>query len=542
MRRIVDFLKRERAPWLLAAAASLCLSVVAVWWGGLNQDEGWYLYAAQMVRSGWLPFHDIFYTQGPAMPFVYSVFAPVWGPDSPLRGLLGGRIVTLVLGFLATFCAVALVRRLVPPGRRNVAGVAVFALLGCNVYHLYFTAIPKTYSLGSLFVLAGLLLVARALTPLGSGPFRGGWRANMALFSGGLSLAFATGTRISLLLILPVAGFTLLLRFRDLRWSFLWFGLGGMAGLFLTYGLFALDPVSLRSLLAAQNDHAARGGFDPFFAVGSVSRLARGYAALGTVLFATAFLRGSAAPAGDGDACCPGRSAVLWILGLGFASVFALQLSAPYPYDDYQVPVMGMLTVLIVVWYARRSASAGAGWFAVLAACLVSFASPLLQEWATYGQDRFWSARKEMTELAKLRAVGREIEAVDPDGKTLFTQDLYLAIETGRTVPRGMEMGPFCYFPDMKTEDARAVHVLNRELMTELVRSAPCGVAACSGYAFAIAAPSCAEVPFDEQKSFFEELRRNYRFVVTEPKFGQNATTLLVLAKREAGSGKEVRP
>ena len=536
MRRIIDFPRADWAPWLLAAAASACLSAVAVWFGGLNQDEGWYLYAAQMVRDGKLPFHDFFYTQGPAMPFVYAVLAPVWGMGSPLHGLLGGRVVTLALGFLATACAVALVRRLVPPDRRRVAGLVVFATLACNVYHLYFTTIPKTYSLGSLFLLAGLLLVARALIP-SRGVFRPGRGASLLLFLGGLSLAFATGTRISLLLILPVAGFTLLLRFRDFRWSFAWFGLGGALGLFLTYGLFALDPVSLRALLAAQNYHAARGGFDPFFALGSVSRLARGYAALGVVLFAAAFMRHAIAPLGFApggsprDFRSPGQSALLWILGLGFAAVFLLQLSAPFPYDDYQVPVMGLLAVLVAAWFARRADSAGGGWFAVLAACLVSFASPQLQEWATYGQDRFWSHKKEQTELAKLREVGREIETVDPGGRTIFTQDLYLAVETGRAVPAGMEMGPFCYFPDMPTEEARAVHVLNRELMDDLVRTNGCSVAACSGYAFAIAVPKCDEVPFGEQKRFFEELKRGFRLVDSVPKFGQNATTLLILGK-----------
>ena len=530
MRRIVDFLKSEGAPWLLAAAASLCLSFLAVWFGGLNQDEGWYLYAAQMVRAGRFPFHDFFYTQGPAMPFVYSALAPVWGPSSPLHGLLGGRVVTLALGFLSTFCAMGLVRRLVPPGRRGTAGLAVFAVLACNVYHLYFTTIPKTYALGGLFVLAGLLLVAGALVPADGGAFRGGVRPALLLAAGGLSLAFATGTRISLLLILPVVGFTLLLRFRDFRWSFLWFGLGGALGLFLTYGLFALDPVSLRALLAAQGYHAARGGFDPFFAVGSVSRLARGYAALGAVLFAAAFLRlraGGAAPARTA-----GQSAVCWMLGLGFAAVFLLQLSAPFPYDDYQVPVMGLLAVLIVAWFARAGEGPGAAWYAVFAACMVSFASPQLQEWATYGQDRFWSRRKEMTELAKLRAVGRAVEALDPGGKTLFTQDLYLAVETGRTVPAGMEMGPFCYFPHWGDAEARAVHVLNRNAMTELVRSAPAPVAACSGYAFAISVPKCDEVPADEQRRYADELARNYDLVRTVPDFGQNATPLRIYLRK----------
>ena len=138
-----------------------------------------------------------------------------------------------------------------------------------------------------------------------------------------------------------------------------------------------------------------------------------------------------------------------------------------------------------------------------------------------------------MTELGKLREIGREIECLDPGGKTLLTQDLYLAIETGRTVPPGLEMGPFCYFPDWPTEMARALHVMNRELLSELLESAPCTLAACSGYAFAVAAPSCHETSFDEQKRFFSLLKKNYELADTAAKFGQNATTLLVLKRRE---------
>ena len=530
MRRIVDFLTSFRAPWLLAIGAAACMSFFAVWWGSLNQDEGWYLYAAQLVHDGKLPYRDFFFTQGPTMPFVYSVLSPLWrSVGSPLQGLLGGRVVTALFGFAAILAAVALVRSLVPSTRRGLAGLTVFSLLGCNLYHLYFTTIPKTYALGGLFVMAGFLMLVRGLKS--AVPIVG----KVALFASGLSLAFASGTRISLILILPVTGILLLIRFGTFRWSFLWFGLGGAAGLFLTYGLFALDPPSLRTLLAAQSYHAARGGFDPFFALGSVSRLIRGYAALGVLGVAAPFL----ACAGRESATTDEAARVtLWALAGGFLAVFLLQLSAPFPYDDYQVPIMGMLTVAVAVWFVRsRAAEPGAhlreAWFVVLVACGISFVSPLLQEWATYAQDRFWSQKKEKTELAKLREVGREIECLDPGGKTLLTQDLYLAIETGRTVPPGLEMGPFSYFPDWPTDKARALHVMNRELLSELLESAPCPLAACSGYAFAVTAPSCSETPFDEQKRFFGLLKKNYELADTAAKFGQNATTLLMLKRRE---------
>ena len=523
---------------LLTAVLVLVVAGLSLWWGSVNQDEGWYLYAAQMVRDGRMPYRDFFFTQGPALPIVYSALAPIWSPESPLHGLLGGRVVTLALGLLATLAACALTRRLVAPAQRSAAGLAVFALLAGNLYHVYFTTIPKTYALGSLFLINGFLLLAVGLG-LGRDAVPAFGRRFAACVASGMALAFASGTRISLILVLPVVGFFLLARFRAWRWAFLWFGLGGLIGLFLTYGFFALDPSSRAGLLAAQQYHAARGGFDPFFAIGAVSRLVRGYAALGVVLFSGLLcgVKGEKSEKGEkgekGENGEKGERHFLWMMGLSFAAVFVLQLSAPFPYDDYQVPLMGLLTVSIVVWVFRRGVSPvrQAG-FAVLAAGMVSASSPMLQQWTVYGQDRFWSHPKERTELSKLRFMAEEINLLDPDGSMLLTQDHYLAVEAGRKVPAGLEMGPFSYFPDLPSDVARARHVMNTEMLEKLLADAPANVAAFSGYAFAIAAPKCDEVPFDRQKRFFRILKENYEVADTEPNFGQNATTLLVLRRK----------
>ena len=537
IRQIVGGLNGWR---LLTAVLVLVVAGLALWWGSVNQDEGWYLYAAQMVRDGRMPYRDFFFTQGPALPIVYSALAPIWGPESPLHGLLGGRVVTLVIGMLATLAACALARRLVTPAQRSAAGLAVFALLAGNLYHVYFTTIPKTYALGSLFLVNGFLLLAVGLG-LGRDAAPALGRRIAACVASGMALAFASGTRISLILVLPVVGCFLLARFRAWRWAFLWFGLGGLIGLFLTYGFFALDPLSRAGLLAAQRYHAARGGFDPFFALGAVSRLVRGYAALAAVLFSGLLVnKGLKGEESNDFNGLKGEGYFLWMLGLSFGLVFFLQLSAPFPYDDYQVPLMGLLTVLIVVWVLRRGVSPirQAG-FAVLAAGMVSASSPMLQQWTVYGQDRFWSHPKERTELSKLRFMAEEINLLDPGGSTLLTQDLYLAVEAGRKVPAGLEMGPFSYFPDLSSDAARARHVMNTEMLEKLLAAAPANVAAFSGYAFAIAAPKCDEVPFDRQKRFFRILKENYEVADTEPNFGQNATTLLVLRRKEGVSAKE---
>ena len=526
---------------VLAVLAALTLGAVAVWFGSLNQDEGWYLYAAQLVRAGKLPYHDFFFTQGPTLPVVYSFFSPIWtSAGSPLHGVLGGRVVSLAFGLAGIVLFAGVARQLVCRERRFAASFAVFAMLACNIYHLYFLTIPKTYALGSFFTAIGFYMLAISLAHTG-------WRRAAHLVVSGLAIAFASGTRISLVLMLGVVGFALLFNFRRYRYGFVWFGIGGSLGLFLTYGVFAMDPVSLRGLLAAQEYHAARGGFDLMFAVGSLSRLVRAYAAALAVLglvVAGSLCRGKADAGASSADDAPGDARfLLWTIGASFAAVFLLQLSAPFPYDDYQVPVMGLLAVVAGALFASRCQCPGdqsamrGSVFAFLAACVMSFGSPQLQQWFVAGQDRFWTVMKGRSDLAELRDAAKKIEAIDPGGKTLFTQDLYLAVECGRSVPEGLEMGPFSYCPDAFDVEAETLHVMNADRLMKLIESAPSPVAAFSGYGFAVAAPRCDEVPYEDQMAFWEKLKEKYSRVDVVPFFGQNDTTLLVLKRNDGGSG-----
>ena len=498
------------ASWILASVIAVCVAVLAVWWGAVNQDEGWYLYAARLVGEGKVPYRDFFFTQGPVLPYIYSFM--------PVHGLLSGRLVTFAFSVFSVLVAVAFARRLVSKESRNAVSLAVFAMLACNLYHMYFTSIPKTYALGTLFVMLGFLLLS--------------YRWN---FLAAVSFAFASGTRISLVLILGVVGVGLLVtRFRTLQW--LWFGFGGIFGLFLVYGFFAIDGESLKGLLAAQAYHAGRGGFDPFFAVGAVCRLARGYLAAGAMMFAAIALGKFRRLPGDIGSMASGSIGLRWIAALSFAAVFLLQLSAPFPYDDYQVPLMPLLAVLIAVPFAERSVLCGDAMrylFPVLVSGMCAIASPLLQDWMTNGQDRFWSLKKDRSELSQMRDVARKLETMDPGGTMLLTQDLYLAVEMGRKVPEGLEMGPFSYFPNLSDAEAMSINVMNTQRMESLLRSAPCRLAAFSGYGFAISVPKGDETPKAVQNRFRELLNAGYQKVSEVPHFGQNHTTLECFVRRE---------
>ncbi len=504
--------------WALAGAAFAVLAFSSVWLGGLNQDEGWYLYAARLTGEGLKPYADFAFTQGPFMPTVYGALAGFWADG----GLLAARLMTCGIGLIAIVFASALARLLVPDDRKNLAAVTVFLLLACNLYHVYYTSIPKTYALAGLFVLAGFYLLAFALTAL---PLHARLRPWM-LFASGLALAFASGARVSLGALLPVCGVGLLFACRRFREAYLWFGFGGALGLALAYGPYLFDKTAFAGLHAAQQYHAARGGFNPVFVVGSLSRLVRWYAPVFVLLGLGVAGLVASRRTEPSEPVPDAASFVRRLVLAGFLAVFAVQMAAPFPYEDYQVPVMGLLAVCATVLAVRaplfdsRATPFALPLLALGLTWAGSFGSPLLESWTTNGQDRFWTRLKAKSELAQLRDTAAAIEAIDPGGKTLLTQDLYLAVETGRKVPKGLEMGPF----SMLTDDE----------WKALLKSAPCEVAALSGYTFAIDSPVCSERPLDRQLEYWNLLKARYEPVMKEEAFGQHATTLLVLKRKAA--------
>ena len=80
--------------------------------------------------------------------------------------------------------------------------------------------------------------------------------------------------------------------------------------------------------------------------------------------------------------------------------------------------------------------------------------------------------------------------------------------------------------------------MLSHDEWTALLDSAPARVAAFSGYSFAINPPVCDERPIDEQIEYWTLLKKRYDLVLKEDMFGQNATTLLLLKRKEEGGGE----
>ena len=516
-------MKRHRLLVLCAAALALVITAANIVLGNLNLDEGWYLQAAVNVAAGKMPYRDFFFTQAPLLPRVYGLLLPLWAP----AGLLGGRIVTAVIGLFATLFAATGVRLLVPAPRRFAASLTVFALLACNVYHSYFTVIPKTYALASLWLTLGSFCLIRACAEHGR-------NASFFAAMGGYLLAAAASTRLSLGIALPIAGLWLLAAHRRYGFAWFFFGIGGFAGL----GLFLL-PYALKDFDAfafANFFHGARAGGGLALTAGSISRLARNY--LPAVLVALA-----AAAVAWRTAWGPFRRtlrATAPLLAI-FAGIFIVHAMSPFPYDDYQVPGMPILICVIasLFWNAlpeTDDASEGRTQRVVLVSLLAmsticAFTSPLNESWVMVRKDRFWVEMKSEPDILKLRRVGKALRE-SCEGEELLTTDTYLAVEAHAPIPAGLEMGPFGYFPNLGDEKARRFHVLNRNLLAGLAETTSAKCAAFSGYAFAMAAPEMGKIPEAERKELVGLATSRFEPAETIADFGQEHTELQIWRRK----------
>ncbi|MBM4142170.1 MAG: hypothetical protein FJ225_01045 [Lentisphaerae bacterium] len=524
------------ALWLAALAATGILYACNLLLGDLNQDEGWYLYAARQVARGRMPYADFAVPQGPVMPFVYAAAYPL----VDAMGVAGGRLFSAALGFAAALCAAWLAARLSGGadggGSRRFAALAAFCLCGVNVYQSYFTAIVKTYALTALLLAGGFVLLTLRRARHGAA----------ACFGSGVLLALAAGARTSAALCAPVALALLAFGRRDPspapRFPALWFGLGGAAAAAAAFGPFALSaPRGLWFGLFGY--HASRAPGGPLYLLackaGFLSRVAQAYLVAGGLgLAALMFRPGRGAARGAAPGADRTATAAVW---LGALAMTVAHFAAPFPYDDYQTIVFPLFAAGVAVALFRLFASvrepARAGArplaLAVLLLCLVSaFSSPINQAWFVRGRDLVWWPLKAETPLRNLRKAAAKVRELTAPGDLLLTQDPYLAVESGLDLPPGMEMGPFSYFPGWSRERAARLHVLNRAMMFELLRETPARAAAFSEWAFAVECPSVTPLPDGERRALWDEVERRFREVERMGGFGQGGTGLRIMLPR----------
>ncbi len=531
----------KRSLWsslvILALALVIGLSTANLFLGDLNQDEGWYLYAAKQVASGEILYRDFMFTQGPVLPVVYGVLFPIIGK----LGVAGGRLITALFGLGAVGMAAWLAARSAKRFSRTAALCALI-LAGVNVYQSYFTTIVKTYSLCAFFLTAGFVALS----------FANGKRGASGAFWGGFLLALAACTRLSAGIALPLAGLWLIWN-RKKVFPIAWiaFGLGGGFVLALALGsFFVMAPENTHFALLGYHTGRSSGGLVHLLALkaGFVSRFVQAYFLFAAGCVLAFIFRRHHRHVRDRDLRGPDSRprltellkqaneeetpfahsliSLLWVAG---AAITLVHFVAPFPYDDYQVIVFPVLAAALAATLVPRCPEKvllRVVWAVLLISAAAAFSSPVNQSWLVRGRDRIWWTFKETPDLLALQKAGAQIRERLGEDDLLLTQDIYLAIEAGANVPHGLEMGPFSYYPEMSRARAETLNLLNKEMLIELLSEAPASVAAFSGYGLTISSPEIEELSSEHWKALRAVLEMHYAKCCAVENFGQAHTTL----------------
>jgi len=439
----------------------------------------------------------------------------------------------------------------------------------------------KTYSLAGLLVVLGFLALERALRGTNiehrtsnvehrsgeedygvyrSPPTVHSLQSTLHAFLSGALLALAAGVRLSAGILLPVVWLSLLAQWlrsgREGTSVLIGFLVGGAVALLAVYVPFmVVAPEALKFGLLDYHGSRTVGSVVVMLAykAGFLIRLTGAYfpvVALG--VGAWIMMRPEREDRSADQAC------LLQLLLSSVLMVTIVHLIAVFPYDDYEVFIMPLLAVAVAVCLSEScptSTPSTHSWALIPVFCLVllahSAASPLLQGWLLAKRDRIWWPLRTETSLQVLQRAGRQVrELIEEDLatreassqiplsafsfqlSTLLTQDTYLAVETGMRVPDGMELGPFCYLPDMAREKAEACHVLNRDMLHEALATCDAPVAAFSGYGLSIRCPEIMQLPIDERAELWTMVESRYEESTEVAPFGQADTVLRVFRRK----------
>jgi hypothetical protein len=436
---------------LLACGLFAAVAVGFAFTLDVSSDEGFYAQAASRAASGLVAYRDFGYSQGPVVPYANGAAMALAG-----FGLLPQRLLGVAQGVLQMAVLMLLAARL----GDALAGRVAAALLVLSLHWVENVTLGNTYALGGLFVALSALAFASIEAPrprlaatLACGVLAAGCRISLAPFGGILALALVLGERRGRRA--AAAGFAAAF---------------GAAFTFAVYGPFLLaDPEAtlfwvVRFHLASVID---RRGFSPLAEAFALAPAA-------AVLAAAVLALWRRSRTTDGRA---GAARVLF--GAAIATA-AANLLVRAPYGGYVTPVVGVLAVagarlLLGALPARRGLAAAA--LVLLAAALAAPFRPALRPAA-------------LDDVARAAAFVRA--HTEPSARVACTLP-EVALEAGRDVLPGLEMGKFGFTEEMTPARAARLRLAHAAVLEEALRARTVGAVVLSrakNWNFGWSAPS----------------------------------------------------
>lgn len=426
-------------------------------YGAINHDEGWYLYAARLVYEGKQPYKDFAYFQGPLLPYIYGLPQRLFG-----EGILTGRLTSFAFGLLTFLLVAKLARRL--------AGdmAAVFALAICCTATIFFWAFSTTRTeplVTALTMISLYFLITGDKEPIAS-------------LLASSTMVLAAATRVSCL---PATLCVIVLSLYKNRASrarialiFLLISLQ----IFLLFVLPLMQSPShmLFNVFTSQLQRHRQLKEAPLlsplaFWVRRLTEMLLYFAWYYSALFHVAITLGVFVPLQWG---VQGLRHVLrrqwrYLAIIGLATILYLpNLSVPENFQAvYFLPSACPIAVVIggalADLYYKFSQAATARLVTALTLGLV-----ILQVLFSAGIKSYYTSSP--SPLQELEPVAQRVAALVPPHKQVATFDTYIAVEAKRMVAHGLEMDMFAFFPRLPDEEARQYHVVNDNLLAQILR------------------------------------------------------------------------
>lgn len=501
-----------RALTLVALVLFAIFGSAYVFIGSVNEDDGWYLYAAEQVYEGKVLYADFLFTQAPLVPYVYGLPQLAIGSS-----LYVGRFTSLLFAIGAVLLIAAAARKL---GGETAAFFAVLAL-SFNPYALHHLTLVKTYPLATFLIgLSVWLLVMK----------QNSFSHRLLAVA---ALALAAATRLSVIAALPALLLSFLIFDREQWKQVLLYGLVASVlfgciflPFFLTdahntwFGLLGFHTV------AYQASDWFQELYEKMDNVGSLVNNTL-FLWLGTLLGLCFFnaTRKSSVWRALREQSVYVHLAV--VPGVIFLANFLPRASR----FDYNIICFPPMVVLAAVSLAKvhlrlESDAARRALVAVVVGGIMVSALGGNHNLDIRGGEL---PGQEIDELAAFLN-----EQLDP-GEKVFTMHAYIAVAAERDLLPGTEMAVFCYFPEWDRATCERYHTLNDEIAREYIDSASAGAIVLTARDFRRSSTLASLDPGQRERNAQDmraHIEDRYRLALSIPSFGQWHETMHVYLRR----------
>jgi len=184
--------KKQKTIFWIILFSQIFLLLIFAFFRLIDYDEGLYLFYAQLVKQGNLPYIDFFYPQMPYLPYAYG---PISGFG--FYSLYLGRMVSSFAGLIICVLLFGFIYKITRDVRTSLL---LFFFYGFNGLTLNWHSVVKTAVFSDLFGFMSFCAFAFYLNPRNS-------KKRLWLFLSGLLIGVAFNFRLIFLVVLPLEVF-----------------------------------------------------------------------------------------------------------------------------------------------------------------------------------------------------------------------------------------------------------------------------------------------------------------------------------------------